>query len=49
MVTALFFGCIGALCTAVLLPLVAGLAAAGSAVVTRVTGQALGLALVQGG
>ncbi|KAG2429774.1 hypothetical protein HXX76_010558 [Chlamydomonas incerta] len=47
-VTALFFGAIGAACTALLLPLAAALAAAGSPVVTRVTAQALGLALVQG-
>ncbi|KXZ53695.1 hypothetical protein GPECTOR_6g612 [Gonium pectorale] len=47
-VTALFFGVIGALCFAVLVPLAGGLALAGSDVVLRVTGGALGLALVQG-
>ncbi|KAG2494998.1 hypothetical protein HYH03_006931 [Edaphochlamys debaryana] len=47
-VMALFFSVIGVICFAALVPAVALLAAAGSPVVTRLTGAALGLALLQG-
>ncbi|GFR51475.1 hypothetical protein Agub_g13885 [Astrephomene gubernaculifera] len=46
--TALFLGFIGALCTAVLLPLAGLLAAAGAGAMRRLSGRVLGLALVQG-
>lgn len=45
---ALFFGALGVLCAAVLLPVVCVLWTLGSPVVTDVTARALGLALVQG-
>lgn len=47
-VMALFFGVLGVLCAAVLLPVVCVLWTLGSPVVTDVTARALGLALVQG-